>query len=118
MPSRSIDFLLFTIRDNILFALEFVEGETYDRFAASRLHFYAVTRALEIISEASRGLPDDLRDRHSSLPWRAIRDAGNFYRHEYDNVAESYVWKTLHNDLPLLLAAINAEIDTLPRNSS
>jgi uncharacterized protein with HEPN domain len=40
-------------------------------------------------------LPDDLRDRHPQLPWRSIRDVGNFYRHYYDNVAASYVWETV-----------------------
>jgi len=99
---------LCDIRDNILFAWEFVEGLDYDRFKKSRLHFYAVTRALEIISEASRRLPDDLRGRHPHLPWRSIRDVGNFYRHEYDNVAESYVWATEHNHLAPLLAAVTA----------
>jgi len=33
----------------------------------------------------------------------AIRDVGNFYRHQYDNVAESYVWATVHEHLAPLL---------------
>jgi uncharacterized protein with HEPN domain len=78
MPSESVKFALYDIRDNIRLAQEFVEGFTYVRFTESRLHSYAVTRALEIISEASRRLPDDLRDRHPRLPWRSIRDVGNF----------------------------------------
>jgi uncharacterized protein with HEPN domain len=78
------------------------------------LHFYAVTRAIEIISEASRRLPDELRARHPELPWRAIRDVGNFYRHQYDNVSEAYVWRTVQDRLPPLLAVILAEIEALP----
>jgi uncharacterized protein with HEPN domain len=110
MPSESVKFALYDIRDNIRLAQEFVEGFTYTRFAESRLHFYAVTRALEIISEASRRLPDDLRDRHPRLPWRSIRDVGNFYRHQYDNVAESYVWETVHEHLGPLPAVVVAEL--------
>ena len=72
-----------------------------------------MTRALEIISEASRRLPDELRDRHPDLPWRDIRDAGNLYRHAYDNVVESIVWTTVREDLALLLAAVVAEIEAL-----
>ena len=53
MHSDLPNFVLYNIRDNILLAREFVEGLTYEEFVASRLHFYAVTRALEIISEAS-----------------------------------------------------------------
>jgi uncharacterized protein with HEPN domain len=77
------------------------------------LHLYAVTRALEIISEASRRLSDDIRDKHPELPWRSIRDVGNFYRHQYDNVAASYVWETVTVHLPPLLAAVVAEIKAL-----
>ncbi|MGD0632737.1 MAG: HepT-like ribonuclease domain-containing protein [Beijerinckiaceae bacterium] len=115
MLSDSARFALFDIRDNILFAREFIEGLTYEAFKDSRLHFYAVTRALEIVSEATRRLPDDLRGRHSSLPWRDIRDAGNLYRHSYDNVAESYVWETVKNHLAPLLAVAVAEIDALDK---
>ncbi len=110
MPSESVKFALYDIRDNIRLAQEFVDGFTYTRFTESRLHFYAVTRAPEIISEASRRLPDDLRERHPRLPWRSIRDVGNFYRHQYDNVAESYVWETVHEHLGPLLAVVVAEL--------
>jgi uncharacterized protein with HEPN domain len=113
MRSESVKFALYDIRDNILFAREVVEGFTSQRFIESRLHFYAVTRALEIISEASRRLPDELRDRHPQLPWRSIRDVGNFFRHQYDNVAASYVWETASVHLPPLLTAVLAEIEAL-----
>ncbi len=110
MRSDTVKFALYDIRDNILFAREVVGGLTREAFAESRLHFYGVTRALEIISEACRRLPDDLRDRHPQLPWRSIRDVGNFYRHQYDNVAASYVWETVSVHLPPLLAVVLAEI--------
>jgi uncharacterized protein with HEPN domain len=74
---------------------------------------YAVQRALEIISEASRRLPQELRDRHPQLPWRAIMGVGNVYRHDYDNVAEEFVWRTVHESLPALLAVIDVEIGQL-----
>lgn len=41
---------LYDIRDNILLAQRFVSGAAFEEFAESRLHFYAATRALEIIS--------------------------------------------------------------------
>ena len=113
MPSDRTRFALFDIRDGILLAREFVQNLSYEAFKESRLHFFAVTRALEIISEGSRRLPDELCNRHPGLPWREIRDAGNLYRHSYDNVVEAIVWKTLQEDLAPLLAAVLAEIDAL-----
>jgi uncharacterized protein with HEPN domain len=55
-----------------------------------------------------------MRERHPELPWRAIMGPGNVYRHEYDNVAEDYVWRTVQQSLAPLLAAIEDEIACLP----
>ena len=43
---------------------------------------YAVTRCLEIISEASRRSSDELKARHPQIRWKEMAAAGNFYRHE------------------------------------
>ena len=101
------------MRDNIAFAQEIVAELDYASFVKSRRDIYAVTRAVEIISEASKRLPDELRARHPHRPWRDIRDTGNFYRHQYDNVAESYLWRTVQVSLPPLLAVVLAEIALL-----
>ena len=113
MRSNKTALALFDIRDNGNYAQDFVAGLSLDDFKADRMRFYAVTRALEIISEAVRRLPPDLHARHPELPWRAIMGVGNVYRHNYDNVAEEFVWRTLHESLPALLAAIDEEIAKL-----
>lgn len=97
------------IRDNILLAQEFVKGATQEAFLGDRKTQYAVVRCLEIISEAARRLSAELRERHPELPWRAIMGAGNIYRHDYDNVAPDFVWRTVRISLESLLAAIEAE---------
>ena len=104
---------LYDIQDAIEAAQEAVEGMSVEQFCQSRLHFYAATRALEIISEASRRLPDDIQDRHPHLPWRSIKDAGNFYRHDYKNVQRPFVWKTIRDSLPPLRTAIEQELARL-----
>jgi uncharacterized protein with HEPN domain len=113
MLSNKARLALFDIRDNAKWANEFVAGLSYDDFMADRRAFYAVTRALEIISEAARRLPQSFRDRHPELPWRAIMGAGNVYRHDYDNVAEEFVWRTLHESVPTLRAIVDEEIARL-----
>ena len=95
MPFESFRNALYDMRDNIRLAQEFVAGIDLASFQNSRRDVYAVTRALEIVSEASRKLPETVRERHPQLPWRGIRDSGNVYRHQYDNVAESYLWRTV-----------------------
>ena len=102
---------MFDIRDNAALALEFVGSLTLSEFKADRRAFYAATRALEIISEATRRLPPETRERHPDLPWRAIMGVGNVLRHNYDDVAEEQVWRTVVEDLPALDRAIAAEIE-------
>jgi uncharacterized protein with HEPN domain len=58
---------------------------------------YAVVRALEIVSEATRRLPPDMKARYPEIDWAAISAAGNVYRHEYEGVDESLIWFTVRN---------------------
>jgi len=91
----------------------FVAGIVYETFKDDNLRIYAVTRCLEIISEASRRLPDDLKARNPSIPWREIAAAGNIYRHEYEAVAARTLWRTVSHDLPLLREVIADELKAL-----
>ena len=84
MPSKNPAQRLADIRQNIDAILAFTDGYDLATFRADRKTVYAVVRALEIISEASRRLPDDVRARHPEIDWPAIAAAGNVYRHEYE----------------------------------
>lgn len=102
---------LLDIRHNIHLACQFVDGFAYEQFRDDLRAFYAATRCLEIISEASRRLPLDLKSRHPSIPWSAMAGAGNIYRHDYEDVEQRLVWQAIHNRLPQLLAVIEHELD-------
>jgi uncharacterized protein with HEPN domain len=94
------------ILDNISLARSFVDGLSLHGFRADRRTSYAVIRCLEIVSEASRKLPTDLKARHPAIPWTEIAGAGSVYRHHYMRVRDELVWKTVQEDLePLRLVA-------------
>jgi uncharacterized protein with HEPN domain len=110
MPS---DPALAALRDmayHIDLAMHFAAGFDYETFRDDLRTFFAVTRCLEIISEASRRLPEELKARHPSIAWREMAGAGNVYRHDYEDVAPSYVWATVQNHLPPLRLAIEREL--------
>ena len=110
MPSEHGRARLIDIRDNIRFAQELVGSMSAAEFKANRAIFYAVTRALEIISEASRRLDPETKLRLADLPWKDIAGSGNVYRHNYERVIEEYVWATVVDALPPLLAAVESEL--------
>lgn len=110
MPSERSRQWLIDIRDHARLVQSFITGKTQDEFQANTQLFYAVTRCLEIISEASRRLEDEMRRRHPDLPWRDIASAGNIYRHVYRDVTAEEVWTTATKDLAPLLAAVEAEL--------
>ncbi len=60
---------------------------------------WLVERGVEIVSEASRHLPDDLKQRHASIPWRQVAGIGNVLRHAYEHVAADILWKLAKEDL-------------------
>jgi uncharacterized protein with HEPN domain len=91
-------------------AEEFQGLVAYDVFKNDHLRLYAVTRCLEIISEASRRLPDELKARHPSIDWREMAAAGNVYRHEYEDLAAQAIWRTMVHDLPQLRIVIEQEL--------
>lgn len=78
---------LSDIHYQIVLAQKFAEGMSYEAFRGDLRTIYAITRSLEIISEASRRLPDELKARHPSIGWRDMAAAGNIYRHEYEDVS-------------------------------
>jgi uncharacterized protein with HEPN domain len=115
MPSEreAIRRWLNDIRHHIAMAEEFVAGMIDATFKDDNLHLFAVTRCLEIISEASRRLPAELKARHPSIEWRDMAGAGNIYRHDYEDVAAREVWDTLTLHLPPLRAVVEAELAAL-----
>lgn len=109
MPSKSSDTALRDILHHIDLADSFIHGFTLERFKDDIRTVYAVTRCLEIISEASRRLPDEMKARHPHIAWRQMAGAGNVYRHDYEDVAARLVWETVKRALPPLKAALETE---------
>src|SRR5271169_6800551 len=77
-------------------------GVTLDAFEADWRKRWLIERGLEIISEASRHLSDELKARYPEIPWSKVAGIGNVLRHEYERVASDVLWRVAHDDLPPL----------------
>lgn len=81
-------------------------GHTFDSFCAERRTRQLVERNLEIVSEASRRLPDDLKAGEPEINWRAIASIGNVLRHDYHRSQPAILWQACQTDLGPLKAAV------------
>lgn len=68
----------------------------------------AAERGVEIISEASRRLPEALKARRPDIPWNKVKAIGNIFRHEYERVSSKVLWDLIRVDLQPLRAALQA----------
>jgi len=71
----------------------------------------AVERGLEIISEASRGIPENQKSSYPDVPWKQIAGIGNILRHEYHRVEAAIVWNITQTHLPGLALAVRQMLD-------
>ncbi|MBS0561185.1 MAG: DUF86 domain-containing protein [Proteobacteria bacterium] len=110
MTDRSVDLRLSDMVEAIGLAREEVAGITLDAFESDRRRQLIVERCVEIISEASRHLPADVKARHPEIPWPRVAGIGNVLRHAYDRVAPDVLWALIAEHLPALERACRAEL--------
>jgi len=84
--------------EDILDAMD--EGVTFDRFEADFRINFAVVRALEIIGEATKRLPEEVRQRYPDMPWRGMAGMRDRIIHGYDTVDHQIVWDVVKRDIP------------------
>jgi uncharacterized protein with HEPN domain len=78
---------------------EALAGQTKASFANSLVLRLAVERLLEIISEASRHIPSEMKAMEPQINWRRLADLGNRLRHAYHRTDPGLLWDMVANDL-------------------
>lgn len=79
-----------------------VVGHTRDSFAKDIFMRLAVERLLQVVSEASRFIPDDVKVKAPAINWRGLADLGNWLRHAYHQTDAGLLWAMIEDDLPPL----------------
>ena len=81
-------------------------GKTLPVLMADWQALLAFERALEILGEAVKRLPMELRARYPAVPWRLIAGMRDRLSHGYDDIRHDVLWNTVQRDLPGLLATV------------
>jgi uncharacterized protein with HEPN domain len=103
MPPTLADRLehILTAIDTIQTALA---DKTLDDIAKNLMLRLAVERSFEIMCEASRRIPDDVKAQHPEIDWQGMVDFGNRLRHAYHRIDPNVLWQIAERDLPPLKA--------------
>jgi len=83
-------------------SIDFVKNISYEEFTRDDKTVFAVVRALEIIGEAAKKIPDDIRKNYPEIPWKDITGMRDKVIHEYFGVKLSIVWRTIKEEIPPL----------------
>ena len=104
--NRDIMDFMIDIRDSICDIRNFIQTMTYEEFAEDRKTINAVIRSLEIIGEAAKKIPLDIRQKYPLVPWKEIAGMRDKLIHEYFGVDLGIIWETIHYDFDDLEKAI------------
>ena len=84
----------------------YTEGLSFEKFLADSKTIDAVIRNFEVIGEAANRLPDDFREKHSSVDWFRIIGFRNRIIHDYMGIDYQIVWTIIQKDLAPLESEI------------
>lgn len=105
-PTRLYRDYLADIIDAMQKIGQFTQGMSEEEFLCDEKTEFAVIRALEIIGEATKCLPESFRKSYPQIPWKAMAGMRDKLIHQYSGVDLHVVWKTVSEDIPLLLPHI------------
>jgi len=106
--SRDYKVYLEDVLEAIRKIREFTAGLTLDTFSQDAKTLDAVVRNLEIIGEAVKHLPDNVRARYPGLDWKKIAGLRDILIHEYFGVNVEVIWDVVQHKLPDLEKAVRA----------
>ena len=116
--SRSMAEVLADIADAIAKVQRFTAGMDYETFAADDKTTFAVVRALEVMGEAAKAVPLSVRSDYPELPWKTLAGMRDKLIHAYMHVNLVVVWKTVTDDLPVLVVAVQRAVEAIREEAS
>ena len=83
--------------------LSYTDGLDQKAFEADGLTYDATLRNIQLIGEAATHIPDEVREAHSDVPWRAIIGTRNRLAHAYLHISNIVIWSIVEDAIPNLI---------------
>ncbi len=107
--SRDPRLYLEDIQKSCTKVLRFTAGLSFEQFTQDDLKYDAVLRNLEIIGEAAKNVPSEIRQRFPFTEWRKISGFRDIAAHQYFSISNDIVWDIVQNKIP----GLNAQIEQI-----
>ncbi len=114
---RDITLYLSDILTNMDEAQRFIGTMSFDEFTADRKTSYAVVRCLEIIGEAAKNVPEEVRALRPAVPWKLMAGMRDKCMHAYFGVKSRTVWEAVKDEIPPLQPLIESLLNDLRKQA-
>jgi uncharacterized protein with HEPN domain len=113
MAKRELIVYLNDILESIIKIEEYLNGISASQFENNFEKQDAVIRRFEIIGEAVKQIPIDLRNKYPDIPWRNVAGLRDIVIHSYFGVSSELIWRAAKEDIPSLKETIQKMITDL-----
>ena len=115
MKKRDYGSYLEDIIEHMNYAEEFIRDKTFDEFKSDKKTVLSVTNCIEVVVEATKHIPDQIRERYPEIPWRDMAGIRDRLVHGYFKVDLSIVWTTVTIEFPELRSMLENVLADMDR---
>lgn len=113
MMKRILGDYVQDILDAINDARDFTKAMKFEDFIEDKKTINAVVRSLEVIGEATKKIPNDMRAEYPDIPWKRMAGMRDKLIHDYFGVDLEIVWEVINNELPPIEPLIRRVLDDI-----
>ena len=107
MKERDYEDFVQDILDSINDVEDFIGEMEFEDFIKDKKTIYSVVRAIEIIGEAAKNVPEQVRKKYPDVPWKPMAGMRDKLIHGYFGVDLEILWETAKDDVPRLKTSIS-----------